>query len=73
METDLFLTLDGRCRIQDGSRLSFSPSGGCDQGILNQGRQARAGGMIWRDYNRLKGKRQKEKVRGEGKKAQDKK
>ena len=22
--------------------------------------------MIWRDYNRLKGKRQKEKVRGEG-------
>jgi hypothetical protein len=38
--------MDEPVRVMDRS----SPSGGRDQGILNQGQQARAGGMIWRDY-----------------------
>jgi hypothetical protein len=44
--TDLFLTLYGRCRIEDGTRLSSSLSGGWGRVKIEDGRTARAGGMM---------------------------
>ena len=51
--TDLFLTVYGRYRIQDESRLSFSPSGGCNRVKIRDGRNGPRRRNMMADYTGL--------------------